>query len=505
MFAAKSEPMRPNILTRLISGYLIILLGSSLISGLVIFELRDFSVETNEILVQENRTQEYTRKLTDALLSQSRYEKKYAILKDPAIYNQYLQAQEDFRQQLAELRTIPGGTRESALLAQIGQGQQHYSSLIVEEVLPVPRLKKRTTLKEREQAREEREQAREEREQAKEKAVNQLIGQLEQLRISAQQNNLERIRKMGEAQETSLHFIIYIGAVALCLIVVISVFITRSITRPIALLVEKTKEMAEGDYQGDLKIQSPPEVARLNRAFNAMCEQLNKIDKMKSDFFSVMSHELRTPLTSIREGTSLLLEGVGGSLNEKQQKLMGIVSEESNRLIDLVNSLLDLSKMEAGMMHFNFSRINPLPLFTIAAQLLEPLLVNKKITLRLELPESLPAVPLDSDRILQVLKNLLGNAIKFTPEGGVITVTAGVQSRGIEVTIQDNGPGISGDQLKLIFEKFRQVPTSGAPMVKGTGLGLAIVKQIITAHGGSVWAESEPGRGSTFYFTLPLS
>ncbi len=489
--------MRPNILTRLISGYLIILLGSSLISGLVIFELRDFSVETNEILVQENRIQEYTRKLTDALLSQSRYEKKYSILKDPAIYNQYLQAQEDFRQQLAEVRAIPGGTRENALLAQISQGQQQYSSLI-EEILPVPRLKNRTAMKEREQAKEKKEQA-------KEEAVNQLIGQLEQLRISAQQNNLERIRKLGEAQETSLRFIIYIGAVALCLIVVISVFITRSITRPIALLVEKTKEMAEGGYRGDLKIQSPPEVARLNRAFNAMCEQLNKIDKMKSDFFSVMSHELRTPLTSIREGTSLLLEGVGGSLNEKQQKLMGIVSEESNRLIDLVNSLLDLSKMEAGMMHFNFSRINPLPLFTIAAQLLEPLLVNKKITLRLELPESLPAVPLDSDRILQVLKNLLGNAIKFTPEGGVITVTAGVQSRGIKVTIEDNGPGISGDQLKWIFEKFRQVPTSGAPMIKGTGLGLAIVKQIITAHGGRVWAESEPGRGSTFYFTLPLS
>jgi two-component system sensor histidine kinase GlrK len=289
------------------------------------------------------------------------------------------------------------------------------------------------------------------------------------------------------------------------MIVIISIFITRSIARPIALLVEKTKEMAQGNYPGDLKIQSPPEIARLSLAFNAMCAQLNKIDKMKSDFFSVMSHELRTPLTSIREGTSLLLEGVGGTLNEKQQKLMGIVSEESNRLIELVNSLLDLSKMEAGMMHFHFSRINPLPLFTIAAQLLEPLLVNKKIALRLELPESLPLVPLDSDRILQVLKNLLGNAIKFTPAGGVITVSAGVESGGIQVTVKDNGPGISGDQLQRIFEKFRQVPSPGTPMVKGTGLGLAIVKQIITAHGGRVWAESKPGRGSAFLFTLPLS
>jgi len=497
LFTAKPEPMRLNILTRLIAGYLIILLGSSLISGFVIFELRDFSVETNKILVQENRIQEYTRKLTDALLSQSRYEKKYSILKDPAIYNQYLQAQEDFRQQLAEVRTLPGGERGSVLFAQIAQGHRVFGSLIEEE-LPAVRSKNRA-------AKKERERVKEEREQAKEEAVNHLIGQLEQLRVSAQQNNLARIRKLGEAQETSLRFIIYIGAVALGLIVVISMFITRSITRPIALLVEKTKEMAEGDYQGDLKIQSPPEVARLNRAFNAMCEQLNKIDKMKSDFFSVMSHELRTPLTSIREGTNLLLEGVGGTLNEKQQKLLGIVSEESNRLIGLVNSLLDLTKMEAGMMHFNFSRINPLPLFTIAAQLLEPLLVNKKTALRLELPESLPAVPLDRDRILQVLKNLLGNAIKFTPEGGVITVSAGVQSGSIQVTVQDNGPGISGDQLQRIFEKFRQVPTPGGPMIKGTGLGLAIVKQIITAHGGKVWAESKPGRGSTFHFTLPLS
>jgi two-component system sensor histidine kinase GlrK len=482
--------MRLNILTRLIAGYLIILLGSSLISGLVIFELRDFSVETNEILVQENRIQEYTRKLTDTLLSQSRYEKKYAILKDPALYNQYLQAQEEFRQQLAEVRTVPGGERERGLLSRIAQGQQVYTERIAESMTST-RLKNRVFGKERDQAKEE--------------VVDTVINLLEELRVSAQQNNLARIRKLGEAQETSLRFIIYIGAVALGLIVVISVFITRSITRPIALLVEKTKELAQGNYPGDLKIQSPPEVARLSQAFNVMCEQLNKIDKMKSDFFSVMSHELRTPLTSIREGTSLLLEGVGGTLNEKQQKVMGIVSEESNRLIELVNSLLELSRMEAGMMPFHYSRINPLPLFTIAAQLLEPLLVNKKIAFRLDLPESLPAVRLDHDHILQVLKNLLGNAIKFTPAGGAITVAAAVRSGVIEVSVKDNGPGISGDQLELIFEKFRQVSAPGAPMVKGTGLGLAIVKQIVTAHGGKAWAESKPGRGSTFHFTLPLS
>ena len=242
--------MRLNILTRLIAGYLLILLGSSIISGLVIFELRDFSLETNEILVQENRIQEYTRKLTDALLSQSRYEKKYQILKDPAIYNQYLQAQEDFKQQLAEARAIPGGPLEGDLFAQIAQGHQGYGSLI-EEDLPAPDPRRNRA------AKRENERAEEEREQAKEEAVNQLFGRLEQLRMSAQQNNLARIRKLGEAQEDSLRFIIYIGAAALGLIVVISVLITRGTTRPIALLVEKTKAMAQGNYPGDLKIQSP--------------------------------------------------------------------------------------------------------------------------------------------------------------------------------------------------------------------------------------------------------
>jgi two-component system sensor histidine kinase GlrK len=484
--------MRLNILTRLIAGYFIILLGSSLISGFIIYELRDFSVETNRILILENQIQEYTRKLTDAILSQVRYEKKYALLKDSLLYDQFLQAKGEFLQNLTEARALPIGPRETTLLAEITRLHEKYEAL-AEKELKALRSKVRRPRSEWDNLNKE-----------KDEAVNTIIRYLDGLKEISLQNNLRRFRELGQAQEASMQFIIYIGGAALLLIVMISWVITRSITRPIGLLVDKTREMAEGRYQGDLKIKSPPEVARLNRAFNDMCERLNKIDKMKSDFFSVMSHELRTPLTSIREGTNLLLEGVGGDLKEKQKKLLGIISEESNRLIELVNSLLDLAKMEAGMMPFHFSQMDISPVLTITAQLLEPLLVSKKINLKLDYPETGPPVRVDNERLMQVIKNLLANAIRFSPEEGTIQVSLKARDGFLEIAVRDQGPGMPPDQLKHIFEKFRQVELPGGLPSKGTGLGLAIVKQIITAHGGKVWAESEIGKGSSFFITLPL-
>ena len=479
--------MRLNILTRLLLGYFMILIGSSLISGFLIYKLRDFSLEANQVLILENRLQDYTKKLTEALLSQMRYEKKFAVLQDQMLYNQFIVAKGDFLQNLLEVQSLPSSITEKNSLSDIREKFDRYEAL-VENELKSPRGKKR----------ESTEGSRE-----KEELINGIFNQLNELKETSKENNLRRFRELGQAQEASMNFIIYVGAGTLGLIILISLIITRGITRPISQLVGKTREMAEGTYRGDLKIKSPPEVARLNQAFNEMCEQLNKVDKMKSDFFSIMSHELRTPLTSIREGTNLLLEGVGGHLNEKQEKLIGIVSEESSRLIELVNSLLDLAKMEAGMMPFNFSQVEITPVITLAAQLLEPLLITKNIKLHLEVPAALPAIRLDSERMLQAIKNLLANAIKFSPDGGTIRLSLQNRPGFLEVAVGDQGPGIPRDQWKKIFEKFRQVELPGRSSVKGTGLGLAIVQQIVTAHGGKVWVESEIGKGSTFFFALP--
>jgi two-component system sensor histidine kinase GlrK len=265
---------------------------------------------------------------------------------------------------------------------------------------------------------------------------------------------------------------------------------------------DKTAEIARGVFEANLNLPSPPEINELAQAFNSMSTKLKEVDRMKSDFFSLMSHELRTPLTSIKEGTNLFLEGKGGEVTERQKRLLTIVSEESNRLIQLVNSLLDLSKLEAGIAAFQFLKADLAPLITRVIREIEPLAEAKGIRIKRDIQES-PRVSMDTERILQVLRNLLGNAIKFTPQGGVIEISLQAKDGVVEVSVTDTGPGIPEEQTAIIFDKFRQAVHEGSRKIQGTGLGLAIVKQIIQSHGGRVWVESAVGRGSTFRFTLP--
>jgi two-component system sensor histidine kinase GlrK len=234
-----------------------------------------------------------------------------------------------------------------------------------------------------------------------------------------------------------------------------------------------------------------------------MCQKLSELDRLKSDFFASMSHELRTPLTSIKEGTGLLLEGVGGATTEKQRKLLTILAEESNRLIGLVNSLLDLSKMEAGMMNYSFEKASLAPLIKKAVGEITPLVEAKEIRLETEIAEGLPTVKLDRERILQALRNLLGNAVKFTPKAGRVTVVARPINGKVEVSFRDTGPGIPTENLTTIFDKFHQGSTTGGFSANGSGLGLAIAKHVIVSHGGEIWAENHPEQGSTFIFVLP--
>jgi signal transduction histidine kinase len=180
-----------------------------------------------------------------------------------------------------------------------------------------------------------------------------------------------------------------------------------------------------------------------------------------------------------------------------------VIEKESYRLIGLVNSLLDLSKMEAGMMSFHLRPQPIAPLIDQTIKELGPLVDSKKITLEMMVKGGLPIVKIDSERILQALRNIIGNAVKFTPEGGRVKVSARSVDHGVEVSIADTGPGIPKENLITIFEKFQQAITDRTLPTQGTGLGLAIAKQIITHHGGKIWAESQLGHGSTFIFFLP--
>ena len=291
--------------------------------------------------------------------------------------------------------------------------------------------------------------------------------------------------------------------VAFILVIGTSFLSTRSITKPLMVLMEKTKDISKGVFEGDLNIASPPEVSELAKAFNAMCDKLKRVDAMKSEFFSAMSHELRTPLTSIKQGIGLLPGRSRGNVSDKQQRLLKILSEEIHRLIGMVNSVLDLSKMEAGMMAYSFRHEDLLSLVEKVIMEMAPLIEAKKITVRMAPGGKVPPLKLDRERILQALRNLIGNAVKFTPDGGQISLSYTHEDNRVEFCVTDTGPGIPKENLNAIFEKFHQPPVKASEWAKGTGLGLAFVKHIITAHGGKVWAESKLGEGSTFTFVLP--
>jgi two-component system sensor histidine kinase GlrK len=190
---------------------------------------------------------------------------------------------------------------------------------------------------------------------------------------------------------------------------------------------------------------------------------------------------------------------------ERERELQTLILDECERLIRSVNRLLDFSMMESGMMPLTLQEAGLLPIVEKNLQRFSPIAQRKKIDLQTQIPQDLPPLRMDTEKIDVVLENLLSNALKFTPEGGRILIAARHRpdAGGIEVAVSDTGRGIPESGLKEVFEKFRRVD-DGKGAVRGTGLGLAIVKHIINAHGGHVWAESEVGKGSIFTFSLPL-
>ena len=232
--------------------------------------------------------------------------------------------------------------------------------------------------------------------------------------------------------------------------------------------------------------------------------RLKELDKMKSDFVSNVSHELRTPLTSIKGSVDNMLDGLTGLLNEKQIRYLSRIKSNADRLSRLINDLLDLSRIEAGGIEV---RPATLPLTALAeevAEHLKPLAAEKLIRIEVPSPDPTVTVWADRDKVTQVLMNLIGNAVKFTPQDGKVTVA--IEKNGndyIQISVADTGPGILPEEANKIFSKFYQVANIDNQKPKGSGLGLAISKALVEMHGGKIWMESELGRGSTFYFTLP--
>jgi signal transduction histidine kinase len=268
-------------------------------------------------------------------------------------------------------------------------------------------------------------------------------------------------------------------------------------------VAEKTENLTKA-YE---RLQrSNQNLAVANRELEEANKKLKELDRLKSDFISIVSHELRTPLTSIKAFAELILMKPGMAA-EKQTRLIGIINAESDRLARLISEILDLTKIEAGKLTWHIGQVSIEEIIGRALDGIQALADNKSLVVTTDIVRGLPSIFGDRDRLLQVVTNILSNAIKFTPQGGSIAIRAyqnSDQRPQLVVEVSDTGVGIPDNDLDLIFEKFHRTGDLLSGKIEGTGLGLAITRQIVEYHGGKIWATSNLGYGSTFSFTLPL-
>lgn len=229
-----------------------------------------------------------------------------------------------------------------------------------------------------------------------------------------------------------------------------------------------------------------------------------ELDRMKSDFISIVSHELKTPLTSIKGFARLLAAERVGPINDKQRHYLDIVQSQAESLTDLINDLLDLSKIEAGIIEVRQEAVDLAEVIAGVVQQLGNMAAEKEISVQVEVPDGLPPVSGDPGRLAQVFMNLIHNAIKFTSPGGSVRVKAGKMGDACMVKVADSGIGISQQDLPKVFDKFYQVDSSSTRQQSGTGLGLSITRRLVLAHGGEIWVNSVKGKGTTFSLTLPF-
>jgi signal transduction histidine kinase len=231
--------------------------------------------------------------------------------------------------------------------------------------------------------------------------------------------------------------------------------------------------------------------------------ELKKLDQLKSDFVSTVSHELRTPLSIIKDSVSVILGGVAGKVNKKQARILAMSQESMERLERIINDLLDISKIEAGKIELKRKRVDFCHLLKGVCAKWKIESDKKKQSLRVSLPAGSINLRIDPDKIIQVLNNLISNAIKFTPRKGKISIGLTNKERRIEVSVSDNGIGIGRDDLPRMFTKFQQFNRTASAGAKGTGLGMAIAKELLRLHGGSIRVESRLNQGSRFSFSIP--
>ena len=295
----------------------------------------------------------------------------------------------------------------------------------------------------------------------------------------------------------------YAALAAMVVAVLLSLLFSRNVIVPVQAMSTATQRIADGHYDERIPVNGADELAQLAMHFNQMAEKLNQVESMRRQLIGDVSHELRTPLTAIKGSMEGLIDGI---LPPNDETFLQIHAE-ADRLNRLVDDLQELSRVEARAYKLDLRPVNVSSLVHTVTKRLAPRFESKHISLGLELPPDLPRILADEDRVIQILTNLTGNALQYTPERGKITISAKRLNDEVQISILDTGIGISPEHLSQIFDRFYRVDKSRSRQAGGgSGIGLTIARALVEAHGGRIWVESAgDGNGSTFAFTLPTA
>lgn len=481
--------MRLSIFWRIVLTSLVIIVVMAAVNLYALFQLRQLTALSADMTSHQYPAIESAKRLLNGLFAQLNSEKKYLATRDMTFLQHFDEEVEEFHRGLERLELKEVSPQGLQLIQETGRLQQERLSLLHAELEngfpasghPLPGY-----------------EARRDPLMDKMTATLERYIDLQEASISA---GVTRSRESSARAEAVTEQLVL---VALLFGLGLAGFASYTVLRPLRQLQGHIKQIGQGNFGKSLHIRAPSELRDLVDAVNWMGGKLQELDDMKGEFLAHVSHELRTPMASIQEGTHLLLDEIPGPLVQEQRTTLRIMADSSRRLIHLISTILDLSKMDAGMMEYRIVPTDLKRITDMSVNKVRLLADAKHVQLVVEAPGQRVWVKADAIRIEQVLDNLLSNALKFSSEGGVVKVlmkpdhTAGV----LEVSVSDGGPGIASEDLPYIFERFYQGRTKAKHATPGSGLGLALAKKVVEAHGGRIWIESELKKGTTVRFIL---
>jgi len=335
----------------------------------------------------------------------------------------------------------------------------------------------------------------------------QLIDLLNSLKQSIEraypaQQRQELIEETAQSKERIKKAIIVGFTMNVILVLSLAIYFNRGTTARLQTLMNNTRLLAEGKELAPL-IGGRDEIGKLDSTFHEMADLLTQAQQSRQEVMQMVSHDLKSPLFSIQLVLEMVESGMVGQLDDKGKNLVSVAGRSATRMVTLISDLLEIEKIQAGMLALDKAEVSLSSVFEQSIQTVAALANEKGI--EVESLETNIVLDADSNRLVQVLVNLLSNALKFSPKGTKVTVAAQQLAECVEIKVSDQGRGIPAERAKFIFDRFHQVSSEDAKIQHGTGLGLSICKALVELHGGNIRVESEVGKGSTFIFTLPTA